>query len=57
MSSVIANMNARDRAVELVECGLIDAKTMLIACLFYMSLDDVEDMLHTNSFEEEIDYE
>lgn len=57
MSSVIANMNARDRAVELVECGLIDAKTMLFACLFYMSTDDVEDMLHTNSFEEEIDYE
>jgi hypothetical protein len=57
MSCVIANMDARERALELVDCGLIDAKAMLIACLVYMSKDDVEDMLRANCFEEEIDYE
>jgi len=40
----------RDFAIELVEdCGY-DAKDMLIACLKYMSQDDVEDMLHINEY-------
>lgn len=39
----------RDRAIELVEDGF-DAKQMLIACLKYMSQDDVEDMLHINEY-------
>ena len=57
MSITIANMDARERALELVDIGMIDAKTMLNACLQYMSLDEVEDMLSANCFEEEIDYE
>jgi hypothetical protein len=57
MSITVASMDARERAVELVECGIVDAKTMLFACLFYMSLDEVEDMMHSNEFEPEIEYE
>ena len=57
MSITIANMDARERALELVDVGLIDAKTMLSACLQYMSLDEVEDMMHCNEFEPEIEYE
>jgi len=51
MSSVIGGMGARDRALELVDCGLVDPIRMLEACLVYMSQDDVEDMLHSNDFE------
>ena len=57
MSITIANMDARERALELVDIGMIDAKTMLSACLQYMSLDEVEDMMHCNEFEPEIEYE
>ena len=57
MSYCDVKMDARERALELVDVGLIDMKTMLTACLQYMSLDDVEDMLSANCFEEEIDYE
>lgn len=48
-------MNARDRAIELVDMGLIDPTTMLTACLKYMSTDDVADMLDVNYFEENLD--
>jgi len=40
----------RDYAIELVEDNGFDAKEMLIACLKYMSQDDVEDMLHINEY-------
>ena len=40
----------RDYAIELVEDNGFDAKQMLIACLKYMSMDDVEDMLHCNEY-------
>lgn len=49
----------RDYAIELVEDNGFDAKDMLIACLKYMSMDDVEDMLHANEYPdryEEEDY-
>jgi hypothetical protein len=57
MSKVIAGMGARDRALELVDCGLVDPIRMLEACLVYMSQDDVEDMLHCNDMEPERDEE
>lgn len=57
MSVTIADMNPVERAVELVDVGVIDARTMLIACLKYMTHDEVEDMLRLNDFEEELDYE
>ena len=40
----------RDFAIELVEDMGYDAKQMLIACLKYMSQDDVEDMLRINEY-------
>ena len=40
----------RDYAIELVEDNGFDAKQMLIACLKYMSMDDVEDMLEVNEY-------
>lgn len=40
----------RDFAIELVEDMGYDPKDMLIACLKYMSNDDVEDMLHCNEY-------
>ena len=53
-------MDYRDFALELVEdCGH-DPKRMLIACLKYMSMDDVRDMLEVNEYPhpcEEADYE
>ena len=40
--------NSRDRALELVEMGMVDAKSLLEMCLSYMSTDEVEDMLDAN---------
>jgi hypothetical protein len=55
MSSVIAGMDPRERALELIECGLVSAEDMLAACIVYMSSDEVADMLHANEFEVESD--
>ena len=38
----------RDRALELVECGMVAAEDMLTMCLKYMSSDDVAEMLDMN---------
>ena len=40
--------NSRDRALELVEMGMVSAEDMLTMCLKYMSSDDVADMLDAN---------
>ena len=40
--------NPRDYALKLVEAGLCEADTLIIACLKYMSHDDVRDMLDCN---------
>jgi hypothetical protein len=40
--------NSRDRALELVEEGMVSAEAMLTMALKYMSTDDVEDMLDAN---------
>ena len=40
----------RDFAIELVEDMDYDPKQMLIACLKYMSNDDVQDMLRVNEY-------
>lgn len=39
--------NPRDYAIELLEHGL-EANTLIIACLKYMSHDDVREMLDCN---------
>ena len=53
-------MSNRDRALELVESGMVSAEDMLTMALKYMSEDDVEDMLDANELsdrflEEDID--
>jgi len=56
--------NPRDRAIELIEEGIVSAEDMVTMCVKYMSVDDVEDMLDCNELsdrfmedEEEEDYE
>jgi hypothetical protein len=44
--------NSRDKALELVEEGLVSAEAMLTMALKYMSTDDVEDMLDANELSE-----
>ena len=41
---------ATERVLELVEDGLLDRDTVIMACLKYMSEDDVADMAHLNEF-------
>jgi hypothetical protein len=45
-------LNAKDKALEMVEEGIVSAEVMLIMALKYMSTDDVEDMLDTNELSE-----
>ena len=40
-------LDSRDRALELVEMGMVNAEDMLTMCLKYMSADDVEDICST----------
>ena len=40
--------NPRDRALELIEEGIVSAEDMVTMCVRYMSVDDVEDMLDCN---------
>jgi hypothetical protein len=53
--------DATNRILELVEEGMLDRDTVIMACLKYMSEDDVADMAHANEFfldeEEDEDYE
>jgi len=44
--------DARDKALELVEDGMVSAEDMLVMALKYMSNDDVEDMLDCNELSE-----
>jgi hypothetical protein len=41
---------ATNRVLELVEDGLLDRDTVIMACLKYMSEDDVADMARLNEF-------
>ena len=41
---------ATERILELVEEGLLDKDTVIMACLKYMSEDDVADIAHANEF-------
>lgn len=42
-----------NKLLEMVDEGLLDARTLALACLKYMSEDDVKDMAHANEFLEE----
>ena len=48
---------ATTRLLELVDEGVLDKDTVILACVKYMSEDDVADMCHVNEFfyEEEDD--
>lgn len=45
-----ATRQSTERILELVEEGLLDKDTVIMACLKYMSEDDVADMAHANEF-------
>jgi hypothetical protein len=44
--------NARDKAMELVEDGMVSPENMITMCLKYMSNDEVSDMLDANELGE-----
>ena len=44
---------ATNRLLELVEEGVLDRDTVIMACVKYMSEDEVADMCHANEFFEE----
>lgn len=51
---------ATTRILEMVDEGILDRDTVIMACLKYMSEDDVADMAHINEFwgnEEEVEVE
>lgn len=50
-------MDYRDKAIEMVEEGLVDPMYMLTAALKYMSQDDVKEMLAVNELETEDEVE
>lgn len=39
-----------NKLLEYVESGLLDRDTVIMACVKYMSEDDVADMCHVNEF-------
>ena len=41
---------ATNKILEMVEEGLLDRDKVIMACLKYMSEDDVADMAHINEF-------
>ena len=53
--TMFTKQNSRDRALEMVEEGLVSAEAMLTMALKYMSTDDVEDMLDCNELSERFD--
>ncbi len=46
-----------NKLLEMVEEGLLDRDTVIMACVKYMSEDDVRDMMEANEFIEEEDEE
>ena len=45
------------KILEMVEEGILDRDTVIMACLKYMSEDDVADMAHANEFFDDEDYD
>ena len=42
-----------NQLLEMIDDGLLDRDTVIMACLKYMSEDDVQDMMEANEFIEE----
>lgn len=45
-------IDARDRAIELVEDGMVDPMMMVMMCLKWMTPDEVAEMLDANELSE-----
>lgn len=45
-------MDARDKALELIEDGIVTAEHLVLCCLKYMSVEDVARMLDANELSE-----
>lgn len=43
--------------LEMIEQGLLDKDTVIMACVKYMSEDDVKDMMESNEFIDQEDQE
>lgn len=39
-----------NKLLEMIDEGLLDKDTVIMACVKYMSEDDVKDMMHCNEF-------
>ena len=39
-----------DRLLEMIEDGMLDRDTVIMACVMYMSESDVQDMMEVNEF-------
>ena len=48
---------ATNKILEMIEEGVLDKDTVIMACLKYMSEDEVADMAHINEFFNEGDEE
>jgi len=48
---------ATSKLLEMIACGILDKDEVILACLNYMSEDDVADMAHCNEFIEEEEQE
>lgn len=57
MDKELFQTDPRAFAFNLVEDGLISSETLIIACLKYMSHDDVRDMLDCNELSPRFDDE
>lgn len=44
---------ATNKLLEMIKEGLLDRDTVILACVNYMSEDEVADMCHANEFIEE----
>ena len=49
--------NYTNELLEMIEQGLLDKDNVIMACVNYMSEDDVKDMMHCNEFIEEDEQE
>ena len=52
MRNASVNSN-REKAMNLVEGGLVNAYTMLVSCLMCMSEEEVGDMLHCEGYDDD----
>ncbi len=57
MNTEYLTRRATTKLLEMVDEGLLDRDTVIMACVKYMSEDEVADMMHLNAFDEDEDEE